>query len=88
MSRGCPQGSKLELFLWNLIANSILTYSWESHMYFQANADDFLFLINAPSRKLFEVRCADALKQFDDWASENSLKISVSKTTSMVFGKP
>ncbi|GBO27183.1 hypothetical protein AVEN_43015-1 [Araneus ventricosus] len=84
MSRGCPQGSKLAPFLWNLIANSILTYPWECNTHLQAYADDFLFLINVPSRKLLEVRYSDAPMQFDDWV----LETPVSKTTAMVFGKP
>ncbi|GBO27933.1 hypothetical protein AVEN_168071-1 [Araneus ventricosus] len=82
MSRGCPQGSKLAPFLWNLIASSILTYPWECNTHLQAYADDFLFLINVPSRKLLEVRYSDAPMQFDDWV----LETPVSKTTAMVFG--
>ncbi|GBL88940.1 hypothetical protein AVEN_240888-1, partial [Araneus ventricosus] len=57
--RGCPQGSCTGPAFWNLVANEVLTQSWPEGVHLQA--DDFIFLIKAPTKAKVKSLANEAL---------------------------
>ncbi|GBN62851.1 hypothetical protein AVEN_201674-1 [Araneus ventricosus] len=85
--RGCPQGSCTGPAFWNLLANEVLTQSWPEGVHLQAFADDFIFLIKAPTKAKVKSLANEALNQFKSWAAKHNLEISADKSNCMHFIK-
>ncbi|GBM28679.1 Retrovirus-related Pol polyprotein from type-1 retrotransposable element R1 [Araneus ventricosus] len=85
--RGCPQGSCAAPAFWNLVANEVLTQSWPEGVHLQAFADDFIFLIKAPTKAKVRFLANEALNQFKSWAAKHNLEISADKSNYMYFNK-
>ncbi|GBN29508.1 hypothetical protein AVEN_2311-1 [Araneus ventricosus] len=64
--RGCPQGSCTGPAFRKLVANDVLTQPWPEGVHLQAFADDFIFLIKAPTKAQQKVKALanEALNQF------------------------
>ncbi|GBO36880.1 hypothetical protein AVEN_72800-1 [Araneus ventricosus] len=85
--RGCPQGSWTGPVFWNLVANEVLTQSWPEGVHLQAFADDFIFLIKAPTKAKVKSLANEALNQFKSWAATHNVEISADKSNYMHFNK-
>ncbi|GBL78274.1 hypothetical protein AVEN_59778-1 [Araneus ventricosus] len=62
--RGCPQGSCTGPAFWNLVANEVRTQSCPEGVHLQAFADDFIFLIKAPTQAKAKFPANEDLNQF------------------------
>ena len=94
--RGCPQGGILSPFLWNLVVDSLLSYTKDRiPCDLQGFADDLSLLatIEKPSANGKEGFDADTLRDITQrslnsisaWCTENGLKISALKTHAVMF---
>ncbi len=97
ISRGCPQGGILSPFLWNLVVDSLLSYTRDRiPCDLQGFADDLALMatINSPpptsGKKGFD---ADDLRKstqrsldtISEWCNDNGLKLSKLKTHTVMF---
>lgn len=84
-TRGCPQGSVLGPFLWNLVADILLdrlnTEATSLVMY----ADDGTIIIESDSRAALEETANRALADTMNWCAEQRLEISADKTRMMLL---
>ncbi|GBM15967.1 hypothetical protein AVEN_108566-1 [Araneus ventricosus] len=85
--RGCPQGSCTGPAFWNLVANVVLTQSWPEGVHLQAFADNFIFLIKAPTKAKVKSLANEALNQFKSWTAKHNLEISADKSNYIHFNK-
>ncbi|GBL83238.1 hypothetical protein AVEN_165426-1 [Araneus ventricosus] len=85
--RGCPQGSCTGPAFWNLVANEVLAQSWPEGVHLQAFADDFIFLIKAPTKAKVKSLANEALNQFKSWTAKHNLEISADKSYYIYFKK-
>ena len=96
IKRGCPQGGILSPFLWNLVVDSLLSYTRDKiPCDLQGFADDISLLatLNSPRASgnkgfdedtLREVT-QKSLNSISGWCKENGLKLSTLKTHSVMF---
>lgn len=83
---GCPQGGVLSPFLWNLVLDSLLVYMTHTNSIF-AFADDLVIILAS--------HCTDTLQSLgqiytnrcNQWCKEQGLKISVLKTSTVIFSR-
>ncbi|KAG5897576.1 hypothetical protein JTB14_007287 [Gonioctena quinquepunctata] len=80
LTKGCPQGSALGPFLWNLTMEPLLRARWPNKVAITAYADDIALAINADSRRELEELVSQALGIVSHWAESHKLDISVNKT--------
>ena len=96
IKKGCPQGGILSPFLWNLVVDSLLSYTRNKiPCDLQGFADDLALLatLEAPARNGVQGFDADTLRDMtqkslnsiSDWCAENGLKLSTLKTHSVMF---
>ena len=95
IKRGCPQGGILSPFLWNLVVDSLLSFTRDKiPCDLQGLADDLALLATLETTvkngKGFD---ADTLREvtqkslnaINEWCIENGLKLSIMKTHSIMF---
>ncbi|KAG5882490.1 hypothetical protein JTB14_008463 [Gonioctena quinquepunctata] len=87
LTKGCPQGSALGPFLWNLTMEPLLRARWPNKVAITAYADDIALAINADSRRELEELVSQALEIVSHWAESHKLDIAVNKTKYIVFSK-
>ncbi|KAL5251428.1 hypothetical protein ACHWQZ_G016957 [Mnemiopsis leidyi] len=94
--KGCPQGGILSPFLWNLVVDSLLSFTKEKiPCDLQGFADDLALLATTEAPKVKGLQCFDAdtlremtqksLEQINQWCKENGLSLSALKTHSVMF---
>ncbi|KAL5262710.1 hypothetical protein ACHWQZ_G008195 [Mnemiopsis leidyi] len=94
--KGCPQGGILSPFLWNLVVDSLLSFTKEIiPCDLQGFADDLALLATTEAPKVKGLQCFDAdtlremtqksLEQINQWCKENGLSLSALKTHSVMF---
>ena len=94
--KGCPQGGILSPFLWNLVVDSLLSYTREKiPCDMQGFADDLALLATTEAPKVNGLQCFDAetlremtqksLEHINSWCKENGLSLSALKTHSVMF---
>ena len=96
ITKGCPQGAILSPFLWNLVVDSLLSYTRDRiPCDLQGFADDLALLacLETPAKKGVQGFDADTLREMtqkslnsiNDWCVESGLKLSTLKTHSVMF---
>ena len=96
IKKGCPQGGILSPFLWNLVVDSLLSYTKDRiPCDLQGYADDLALLAMLEAPKLNGIKGLDAdtlremtqksLRTINDWCAENGLTLSTLKTHSVMF---
>jgi ribonuclease HI len=96
ITKGCPQGGILSPFLWNLVVDSLLSFTRNRiPCDLQGFADDLalLAITEAPNRSGIQGFDADTLREMtqksldsiNDWCNENGLTLSTLKTHSVMF---
>ena len=94
--KGCPQGGILSPFLWNLVVDSLLSYTRDKiPCDLQGFADDLALLATTEAPKVKGVQGLDAdtlremtqksLELINSWCKENGLSLSALKTHSVMF---
>lgn len=86
LTKGCPQGSILGPFLWNLAIDGLLRTAFPDQCCCRAYADDVAIIIKADSRKELEKLAEQCMNILASWADGNKLAVSSAKTKYMVFG--
>ena len=94
--KGCPQGGILSPFLWNLVVDSLLSFTKDKiPCDLQGFADDLALLATTEAPKVKGLQCFDAdtlremtqksLEHINSWCKENGLSLSALKTHSVMF---
>ena len=94
--KGCPQGGILSPFLWNLVVDSLLSYTKDTiPCDIQGFADDLSLIATLDSPRISGDKGFDAatlreitqksLNAISAWCKENGLKISALKTHAVMF---
>jgi len=88
VTQGCPQGSVLGPFLWNLVMDTCIKLI-KPHVYdVLAYADDLLIIWQASSRKGIEETGRTVSTLLDKWCEENKMTVAPAKSAVMVFARP
>ena len=82
--RGCPQGSIVGPYVWNLMMD-VLLLELESRCKFCAYADDLLLMVEGNSRKQLEDRSTELMSVVTHWGRSSGVEVSGSKTVSMLL---
>lgn len=90
VTKGCPQGSILGPFMWNLIFDANLQAIVETrNLDTIAYADDQVLIIAGNYRREVECRARLAIKIVTDWCHQHKLSLSAEKTYMMMLkGNP
>ena len=94
--KGCPQGGILSPFLWNLVVDSLLSFTRDKiPCDLQGFADDLALLATTEAPKVRGIQGFDAetlremtqksLVHINQWCKENGLSLSALKTHSVMF---
>ena len=84
--RGCPQGGILSPFLWNLVMNSLLSYTRDRiPCDLQGFADDLLLMARGFDADTLRDVTQKSLIAIEEWCRENDLTLSSAKTHSVMF---
>lgn len=84
-TKGCAQGGVLSPLLWNITLNSLFNLSNIDNDFIQAFADDLAIIIPGTCRSTMRSIANSYLSTIDKWCRDNGLKLSVLKTTAMLF---
>ncbi|UYV71213.1 hypothetical protein LAZ67_8002209, partial [Cordylochernes scorpioides] len=87
VSKGCPQGSVLGPFLWNIVFDELLTLDYRNNVFPQAYADDLVVVVSGcrPSQLPAAQHTIDMIAR---WCSLHKLELSVGKCQAMVLLRP
>jgi hypothetical protein len=85
-TKGCPQGSVLGPFLWNLVMNSLLREEFEDGCEIIAYADDIAAIVSGKTKSEIEQRTKTTVSKIEKWAYCNKLILSKEKSQCMVMG--
>jgi hypothetical protein len=86
-TKGCPQGSVLGPTMWNLVMNGLLRKEFPDQCQIIAYADDIAISVPGNNRKEIEDQSKKCLEIVEQWASENKLELSTTKSEYVVFGQ-
>lgn len=81
---GCPQGSVLAPFLWNLAMESLLTLD-SPNCQKLAYADDCLFIVHGNNMEDLAHWAEQAMMRLTEWCKSVKLKININKCSFMVI---
>jgi ribonuclease HI len=87
LENGTPQGAVLSPFLFNVIVNKVLKYSYPKGITVVSYADDIAIIANPWMHQAQGVKMQEALRVFEGACEDLGLKINVNKTKAMVFCK-
>lgn len=82
---GCPQGSVLSPFLWNLNFDDFLSIPLPSGCSLTGYADDGLLLIQANTRAGLEYSANKCLSLISEWGERNRLSFAADKTYQLLL---
>lgn len=86
LTKGCPQGSVLGPFLWNLVLDEFLSSDLPMDCKSIAYADDLAIIVGGNSRRVLEQKAAACMQAFELWTSSCKLAASIDKTKYLIFG--
>ena len=82
--RGCPQGSVVGPYVWNLMMD-VLLQELGLHCKFSAYADDLLLLVEGQSRAELERRGTALMQIVAEWSRKVGVQVSLDKTVMMLL---
>ena len=84
--KGCPQGAVTSPYLWNDVSDIFLKL-FDDHpdIRIEGYADDCVLLISGCDEYVLRAEMQEALKTAENWAKENDLAFSPTKTEAMIF---
>lgn len=85
LTMGCPQGSVVGPYLWNLGFDDFLTIPLPQGCSLTAYADDGLLLIHSNSRSGLEISAAKCLQLILEWGERNRLTFAPQKTYQLLL---
>lgn len=85
ITRGCPQGSVLGPFLWNMGMDTLLRLDWPDEVKIIAYADDVAVCIKGDTRQALERLSRECMEMLSGWMDANNLRLSAHKTSYMIF---
>lgn len=85
ITKGCPQGSVLGPYLWNVLFDAVLAALELDGYDLIAYADDLAIMIRAPSRALIEDRACRAMTRIGELCGAFKLTIAREKTVMMLL---
>lgn len=85
LSKGCPQGSILGPYLWNVLFDGFLRKDYGQGARAFAYADDGLVVVSGDTRRAVEERASWAAAGLWDWADTVKLTVSAEKTVAMLL---
>jgi ribonuclease HI len=86
VERGSSQGGILSAFLWNLVVNQLLKlYNNMPSVFVQAYADDIVIYVSGIDLTVLRDLAQQAINIAENWARNNGLSFSASKTEAVVF---
>ena len=84
--RGCPQGGILSPLLWNLVMNNLFSFTRNKiPCDLQGFADDLMLTASGFDADTLRDVTQRSLNAIEEWCKDNDLKISTSKTHSVMF---
>ncbi|UYV82602.1 hypothetical protein LAZ67_22000090 [Cordylochernes scorpioides] len=84
VSKGCPQGSVLGPFLWNLVFDELLTLNFKKCVHPQAYADDLVMVVSGQvTQQLGAAQLA--INEITRWCGLHKLELSVRKCQAMLL---
>ncbi|GBM41300.1 hypothetical protein AVEN_202892-1 [Araneus ventricosus] len=86
-TQGCPQGSCSGPSFWNIVADEILSVLWPQGVHLQAFADAFAFIVTDNTREGLRKLSKLALDKFKDWADKYKLRVSMEKSSCVLYSK-
>ena len=85
VEKGCPQGSSLSPFLWNIIADGALRLNLRNGVFIQGFADDLIISKRGVNKSAIQKSLQEASEQLIEWGNENQLSLSGPKTEWIYF---
>jgi len=86
LEKGCPQGSVLSPFLWNIGFDEVFHCPLPTNCTLIGYADDLFLIVSGPTTDLHQ-QANTALATILTWCHQHHLSINPSKTTSCIFSK-
>jgi ribonuclease HI len=84
--RGCPQGGILSPLLWNLVMNNLFSFTRNKiPCDLQGFADDLMLTASGFDADTLRDVTQRSLNAIEEWCQDNDLRISTSKTHSVMF---
>lgn len=84
VTRGCPQGSIIGPFVWNLMMD-VLLLELQEKCKFCAYADDLLLLVEGRSRSELESKAIELMEITRTWGLSAGVEVSAEKTVAMLL---
>jgi hypothetical protein len=85
LTQGCPQGSVISPYLWNIGFDDFFDLPLPEHCSLTGYADDGLLLIHANTRSSLELHANDSLRIVSDWGVRNRLTFAPHKTYQLLL---
>ena len=82
---GCPPGGKLTVLLWSVVFDGLLNKVKTAKVNSVGFVNDGALIIIGSDLDLVYTQMNNALAKTDEWAKENGLKLSPTKTVAMLF---
>ena len=85
--KGCPQGSLLSPFLWNLIADTAFSLPFNAGVKLRGYADNLWMYKSSGNLASLQSNLEEGYKIFVDWATRLKLEIAKDKLSVMLFNR-
>ena len=85
VERGCPQGSVISTFLWNLIVDEALRLSFPYRVRIQAFEHDLIITKTGMNEISIQINLQHSINKLVAWGKRNHLKFSGEKTELITF---
>jgi ribonuclease HI len=87
VQKGCPQGSPLSPFLWNVVCDEVLSKKFPPGVYIQGFADDISLTKTGVTAESIQFPLQVAADIVLQWSLSHKMEISANKTELIVFSR-